>query len=49
MTPGTSCTSGRVLRRIGPVLNVQGWDLDRCCKVYSEQRAQFLARQEGVS
>ena len=30
-------------------LNVQGWDPDRVRKVYSEQRAQFLARKEGVT
>jgi len=30
-------------------LNVQGWDRDLVRKVYSEQRAQFLARKEGVS
>ena len=35
--------------RTGPVLHVEGWDLGRIRKVYSEQRAQFLARQEGVS
>jgi hypothetical protein len=29
----------------GPVLTVQGWDLARVRKVYSEQRAQYLARQ----
>lgn len=33
----------------GACLNVQGWDKDLVLKVYSEQRAQFLARQEGVS
>jgi hypothetical protein len=33
----------------GPVLHIQGWDLDRIRKVYSEQRAQYLARQQGVS
>lgn len=32
-----------------PVLYVEGWDLRRVRKVYSEQRAQYLARQEGVS
>jgi hypothetical protein len=31
------------------VLNVQGWDLTLVKKVYSEQRAQYLARKEGVS
>ena len=30
-------------------LNVQGWDRDLVMKVYSEQRAQFLARKEGVT
>jgi hypothetical protein len=30
-------------------LVVQGWDLKRVRKVYSEQRAQYLARQEGIS
>lgn len=30
-------------------LTVGGWDLARVRKVYSEQRAQYLARQEGVS
>jgi hypothetical protein len=33
----------------GSWLNVQGWDRDLMLKVYSEQRAQYLARQEGVS
>jgi len=28
----------------GPVLHVEGWDLARVMKVYSEQRAQFLAK-----
>jgi len=28
------------------VLCVQGWELDRVRKVYSEQRAQYLAQQE---
>lgn len=28
---------------IGPVLYVEGWDLQRVRKVYSEQRAQYLA------
>jgi len=32
-----------------PVLTVEGWDRDRVLKVYSEQRAQHLARQQGVS
>lgn len=36
-------------QRTGPVLHIQGWDLDRIRKVYSEQRAQYLARQQGVS
>ncbi len=36
-------------QRTGPILYVEGWDLDRARKVYSEQRAQFLAREEGVS
>jgi hypothetical protein len=36
-------------QRTGPVLYVEGWDLDRVRKVYSEQRAQYLARKEGVS
>lgn len=31
------------------VLRVEGWDRDRVLKVYSEQRAQELARREGVS
>jgi hypothetical protein len=31
--------------RTGPVLHVEGWDLRRIRKVYSEQRAQFLARK----
>lgn len=30
-------------------LNVQGWDRDHVMKVYSEQRAQYVATQEGVS
>ena len=33
----------------GRRLNVQGWDREADVKVYSEQRAQFLARKEGVS
>ena len=31
------------------MLSVGGWDLALVKKVYSEQRAQYLARQEGVS
>lgn len=31
------------LQRMTPRLNVRGWDLDRVRKVYSEQRAQFIA------
>jgi hypothetical protein len=31
--------------RTGPVLHVEGWDLQRVMKVYSEQRAQYLANQ----
>lgn len=30
----------------GPRLVVQGWDLERVRKVYSEQRAQHVARQD---
>lgn len=30
-------------------LQVEGWDLTLVKKVYSEQRAQYLARQEGIS
>jgi hypothetical protein len=30
-------------------LQVGGWDLALVKKVYSEQRAQYLARQEGIS
>jgi hypothetical protein len=30
-------------------LNVEGWDLALVKKVYSEQRAQYLARQEGIT
>ena len=33
----------------GTYLNVQGWDKQLVLKVYSEQRAQYVARQEGVS
>lgn len=33
----------------GAWLNVQGWDLALVKKVYSEQRAQYLARKEGIS
>jgi len=33
----------------GPWLTVQGWDKQVVLKVYGEQRAQYLARQEGVS
>jgi hypothetical protein len=29
--------------RTGPILTVEGWDLQRVMKVYSEQRAQYLA------
>jgi hypothetical protein len=36
-------------QRTGPVLYVEGWDPDLVRKVHSEQRAQFLARKEGVS
>ncbi len=34
-------------QRTGPVLEVQGWDLNRVRKVYSEQRAQYLAGVTG--
>lgn len=30
----------------GTFLNVQGWDLERVRKVYSEQRAQHIARKD---
>lgn len=30
-------------------LRVGGWDLGRVKKVYSEQRAQYLARKEGIA
>jgi hypothetical protein len=30
-------------------LQVEGWDLALVKKVYSEQRAQYLARKEGIS
>ncbi|MGH3203511.1 MAG: hypothetical protein ACRDP5_15870 [Streptosporangiaceae bacterium] len=33
----------------GRYLNVQGWDRQLVRKVYSEQRAQYVARQEGIS
>jgi len=33
----------------GKWLTVKGWDKQLVLKVYSEQRAQYLARQEGVS
>jgi hypothetical protein len=33
----------------GPNLNVQGWDKALVRKVYGEQRAQYLARKEGIS
>lgn len=33
----------------GSSLNVQGWDKALVRKVYSEQRAQYLARKEGIS
>ncbi len=33
----------------GKWLKVQGWDKQTVLKVYSEQRAQYVARQEGVS
>ena len=32
-----------------PVLRVEGWDLQRVRKVYSEQRAQYLARVASIS
>jgi hypothetical protein len=32
-------------QRTGPILYVEGWDLQRVRKVYSEQRAQHLAGQ----
>jgi len=31
------------------VLTVQGWNLDQVRKVYSEQRAQYLAGKEGIA
>ena len=31
------------------VLKVEGWDKQGVLKVYSEQRAQYLARKEGIS
>ena len=34
---------------IGPILVVSGWDLARVRKVYSEQRAQYLAHKEGIA
>jgi hypothetical protein len=34
--------------RTGPILTVQGWDLTRVRKVYSEQRAQYIARQDTL-
>lgn len=33
-------------RRWGKILLVEGWDLERVRKVYSEQRAQHIARQD---
>lgn len=33
----------------GVYLDVGGWDLALVRKVYSEQRAQYTARQEGIS
>jgi len=30
-------------------LRVEGWDLDRIKKVYSEQRAQYKAREAGIA
>lgn len=35
-------------QRTGPVLTVEGWDLQRVRKVYSEQRAQYLASNQSV-
>jgi hypothetical protein len=32
--------------RTGPILYVEGWDLNRVRKVYSEQRAQHIAHQD---
>jgi len=31
------------------VLSVEGWNRDQVLKVYSEQRAQYIAAKEGVS
>lgn len=42
----------RVEHRIlepGGLLVVKGWDLNGVRKVYSEQRAQILARREGIA
>jgi hypothetical protein len=36
-------TPGRTMLKVG------GWDLALVKKVYSEQRAQYLARKEGIS
>lgn len=33
---------------LGPILVVSGWDLARVRKVYSEQRAKYLAEQAGL-
>lgn len=35
--------------RTADILNVGGWDLALVKKVYSEQRAQYLARKEGIA
>ena len=35
--------------RVTDILDVQGWDLALVKKVYSEQRAQYLARKEGIA
>lgn len=37
----------RTTHQYVPYLHVEGWDKDRILKVYSEQRAQYIARQDA--
>ena len=47
-TGSTGITEGNEIIR-SRILVVQGWDHARVLKVYSEQRAQELARREGIA
>jgi hypothetical protein len=46
-TGGDQASHHWTMRQNETVLCVQGWDLDRVHKVYSEQRAQYLARPQA--